>query len=57
MWWLFDLLGSTLLRSCFRLRPEDLGYVAANWIVAVLHEHLERRTCLWMTRNCVPFAE
>src|SRR5947209_6535242 len=38
-----------LLQSCFRQRPDELGYAAVNWTVPVLQEHLQRRAGLWLS--------
>jgi transposase len=42
-----------LLQSCFRQRPDELGYAAVNWTVPVLQEHLERCTGLWLSDDTI----
>jgi transposase len=49
--WTDDL--QALLRSCFRQRPDELGYAAVNWTVPVLQEHLERRTGRWLSDDTI----
>jgi len=42
-----------LLRSCFRPRPDELGYAAVNGTVPVLQEYLERCTGLWLSDDTI----
>src|SRR5262245_21472509 len=45
--WTDDLRA--LLRTCFRQRPDQLGYAAVNWTVSVLQEHLQHCTGRWLS--------
>jgi transposase len=49
--WTADL--QALLQSCFRQRPDELGYAAVNWTVPVLQEHLERCTSLRVSEDTI----
>jgi transposase len=49
--WTDDL--QALLRSCFRQRPDQLGYAAVNWTVPVLQEHLQRCTGVWLSDDTI----
>jgi transposase len=49
--WTDDL--QALLRSCFRQRPDQLGYAAVNWTVPVLQEHLRRRAGVWLSDDTI----
>jgi transposase len=42
-----------LLRSCFRQRPDALGYAAVNWTVPVLQEHLQRSAGVWLSDDTI----
>jgi transposase len=49
--WADDLRA--LLRSCFRQRPDELGYAAVNWAVPVLQEHLRLCTGLGLSDDTI----
>jgi transposase len=42
-----------LLRECFGHRPEDFGYVGANWTVPLLREFLHDRAGRWLSEDTI----
>ncbi len=49
--WTEDLV--TLLQTSFQQRPADLGYLAMNWTVRLLQEHLYRCGGRWLSENTI----
>ncbi len=45
--------AQTLLSECFRLRPEELGYMGMNWTVPLLRECLLDRTGLQLSEDTI----